>query len=186
MSKESSFAFGEDGKENFKDRLEKLIGSRSVRGAAKDWGLPTSTLNNYLYKGTEPALRVVMTIAEAEGVSLEWLATGLNKDDYHAKNRPESEGSKSNAEQRLFELLSFLTDDEKQRLVEILARKGVETALYLLDEDNIRLSQLDKVMKAQILGAQSNAAAALNVNQSNVCDSNNEGNTAPDSLTRRA
>lgn len=85
--KENEFAIPQEGKESFSSRLQKLIGDRSVRAAAKDWGLPTSTVNNYLHKGTEPAFKMVLAIAKAEGVSLEWLANGgdeaqgeLNKD----------------------------------------------------------------------------------------------------------
>lgn len=91
-TKESKFAFDGQGKESFRDRLEYLIGERSVRVAAKAWGLPVSTINNYLHKGTEPALRVVLTIAEAEQVSLEWLASGLNKDLWTTNSPAGSEG----------------------------------------------------------------------------------------------
>ena len=36
----------------------------------------------------------------------------------------------------------------------MLARKGIETILYLLDEDNIKLLKLDRVMKEKVLGLQ--------------------------------
>lgn len=74
--KENDFAISEEGKEKIADRLRVLIGKRSVRAAAQDWGLSFSTLNNYLTRGTEPSLNVVIKIANVERVSVEWIATG--------------------------------------------------------------------------------------------------------------
>lgn len=39
-----------------------------------------------------------------------------------------------------------------------MARKGVETILYLLDEDNIDLMRMDPVVKEKILGRQPDPA----------------------------
>ncbi|HHW4010765.1 TPA: helix-turn-helix domain-containing protein [Citrobacter freundii] len=75
-AKESEISFDVEGKESIAARLRKLIGNRTVRAAANDWGLAFSTLNNYLTRGTEPSLNVAMRIAEVENVSVEWLATG--------------------------------------------------------------------------------------------------------------
>lgn len=74
--KETKVAIHEDGKETLSERLRSLIGKRSARTAAKDWGLSFSTLNNYLNRGTEPSFSVAVRIAEIEGVSIEWLAFG--------------------------------------------------------------------------------------------------------------
>lgn len=190
--KENEFAFVGDRKESFRDRLEKLIGKRSVRAAAKDWGLPTSTINNYLHKGTEPALRVVMTIAEAETVSLEWLAAGLNK-NLIAKNSPtessnENEIVRSDVERKLFEQLSFLTEREKQKLVEVFARKGVETILHVLDDNNIKLLQLPDVIKEQILAIHTPGTDAVDL-EARECGADNEkqeGQGDPASQHRQA
>lgn len=76
-AKESDFAFDTEEKENIAARLRKLIGKRTVRAAANDWGLSFSTLNNYLTRGTEPSLNVAIKIADIEDVSVEWLATGV-------------------------------------------------------------------------------------------------------------
>ncbi|ORM61996.1 hypothetical protein HA45_19375 [Pantoea rodasii] len=77
--KESEFSFVEDGKESIAHRLRALIGERSVREAAQDWGLSFSTLNNYLTRGTAPSLNVAIKIANVESVSVEWLATGVER-----------------------------------------------------------------------------------------------------------
>jgi transcriptional regulator with XRE-family HTH domain len=77
--KESEFSFVEDGKESIAQRLRALIGERSVRETAQDWGLSFSTLNNYLTRGTAPSLNVAIKIANVENVSVEWLATGVGR-----------------------------------------------------------------------------------------------------------
>lgn len=59
-----------------KDRVQHLIGDASVNSKAKLWGVPTSTIAGMLERGTEPSIRNAVKIAAAEGVSLEWLATG--------------------------------------------------------------------------------------------------------------
>lgn len=74
--KETEFALDEDEKESISVRIRQLIGTRTVRMAAREWGLSFSTLNNYLTRGTEPSLNVAIKIANVEGVSVEWLATG--------------------------------------------------------------------------------------------------------------
>ncbi|MGL9773784.1 MAG: helix-turn-helix domain-containing protein [Sodalis sp. (in: enterobacteria)] len=74
--KTSNFAFDMDGKENFVGRLKQLMGNRSARAAASEWGLSFSTLHNYLTRGTEPSFTVVQGIAYKEHVSLDWLAFG--------------------------------------------------------------------------------------------------------------
>lgn len=77
--KERDFAFQGDGKESIQERLKTLFKGRSLRQASIDWNLPYSTLNNYFSKGATPGLDVVIRIAEIEGVSIGWLASG--KDD---------------------------------------------------------------------------------------------------------
>jgi len=67
-------------KETIASRLRQLIGKRTVRSTAKEWGLAFSTLNNYLTRGTEPSLNVVLKIARIENVSIEWLAKGSVSD----------------------------------------------------------------------------------------------------------
>lgn len=58
------------------ERLSALMRGRSVRQAASDWGIGTSTLNAYLRNGTVPSLNLANQISNREGVTLQWLATG--------------------------------------------------------------------------------------------------------------
>ncbi len=73
-TKGSRVSFQDTLKETFTTRIKTLIGKDTVRTVAKRWGLPYSTLNNYLHRGNEPALSVVARIAKIENVSVEWLA----------------------------------------------------------------------------------------------------------------
>ncbi|WP_053091602.1 MULTISPECIES: helix-turn-helix domain-containing protein [Serratia] len=148
-SKANEFAFPDGGKESFKDRLQQLIGSRSVRAAAKDWNLPTSTINNYLHKGTEPALKVVLAVAEAEGVSLEWLATGLNKDENNSnKVQHNHEGQNStlhhpDSDYQWFKVIwDSLEQHERHRLSRLLGRKGADVLTLLLEEHALDILKL--------------------------------------------
>lgn len=183
MRKEPIRSFEEEAKEPVIQRVFQLVEHRysSRSEAAKAWGINVNTLNNY-YKRVElnpvPRKEQLQKIAACEGVSLEWLLTGagegVKKAERTNMNKPKD---------RLAEVLSFLTECERNSLAEVLARKGVETALYLLDEDNIKLLQLDRVVKAKVLGMQSNAAAALNDERAKECGADNGGEAASASLT---
>lgn len=88
-------------------------------------------------------------------------------------------------------MLSVLDEDECQQLVAFFTRKGMETLLYLLDEDNIKLMQLDAIVKEKILGKQSNAAreAAQNAERARECDPDSQeigGSARLDSGKRKA
>lgn len=68
-------------------RLQMLIGGKSVNAKASEWGVPNATLSAMLKRGTDPSVRNALKIAEAEGVSIEWLlaGTGLMR-----PNKPEA------------------------------------------------------------------------------------------------
>jgi hypothetical protein len=148
-------------------QLARRYPSRSA--AARAWGININTLKSYYRKDgppPEPRENQLMRIAESEGVSLEWLRDGVGKTP--------GKSPKTTADgDRLSEMLEFLTAEERLELTTVLARKGVEVILYLLDEDNIRLMQLDAVVKEKILGQRSNAAreAALDSEQARECGS---------------
>lgn len=60
---------------DFKDRLTKAIGDRSVLSFAKECGFSDSLVRKYL-AGTLPGLDKVVVMAKVAGVSVQWLATG--------------------------------------------------------------------------------------------------------------
>ncbi|EFG7849471.1 hypothetical protein EYD79_00870 [Shigella sonnei] len=123
----SDIAFQADGKETFKERLKQLIGSRSVRAAAKDWGISVSTLNNYLNRGTEPTLSIINQLSELEHVSIDWLARGYVWTDVPEPIPHRNEDSTDVGELKKVWLMVFeaLEPQEASSLVKAIHRNGV-------------------------------------------------------------
>ncbi|MFV0448781.1 MAG: S24 family peptidase [Vibrio sp.] len=61
------------------ERLIALAGNRTIRETARIWELSTATVSLYTKKGGMPSLDRALTIANNEGVSLLWLATGQDE-----------------------------------------------------------------------------------------------------------
>ncbi|WP_406833504.1 hypothetical protein [Morganella morganii] len=119
--------------ETFKDRLKLLIGDRSIRAAAKEWGLSFSTLNNYLTKGTDPAMSTIKSIAIQEDVSLDWLVNGvdtrnqtLELADHYDKNELLTV---SNA------MFGMMSAQQLSRLIAAITTKGVDGLLKSTDSN---------------------------------------------------
>lgn len=138
MKKELNRALPTQSKEPVIERIFKLVERYPSRSAAaRAWGINVNTLKNYYRRqDIEPTPRQsqLLKISEVEGVSLEWLTTGTGEPPKNQKRANSEE-----REDKLVDMLSFLTEDERKGLTEVLARKGVETVLYLLDEKNIKL-----------------------------------------------
>lgn len=131
----------EQAKEPIVERMAYLIRRYPSRSAAaRAWGININTLQSYFKKGNTPEPResILVRIAESEGVSLEWLKTGNG----NSPRIQESQNSLSQGDQ-LTEMLSFLTSEERESLTNMLARKGVETVLRLLDKETQELLQLE-------------------------------------------
>lgn len=75
---DESLSFVDNEKESIYERIERLMNHRSVRDCAKLWDIPHSTLVSALNRRSDPKLSMLLNISEAEGVSLNWLATGEN------------------------------------------------------------------------------------------------------------
>ncbi|EGT5658509.1 helix-turn-helix transcriptional regulator [Citrobacter braakii] len=118
------------GKTSIADRLRELIGKRSVRQAAVDWGLSFSTLNNYLTRGTEPSLNVAIKIAKVERVRVEWLATGQGQTaaDESGNAVDKSDGPTEDIWSAVY---ASLTNEERSALIRLIHRKGIEGILSL-------------------------------------------------------
>lgn len=142
--KDEDFSFVAEGKDNFRQRLQNLIGNRSVRAAAKDWGVPVSTLNNYIHKGTEPSFKVVCLISNKERVSLNWLAYGV--EDEQQPQQPQQPQQDTpctgGGAQTLIAIWESLEPEEKVHVSKQLGRKGAEVLTQLLDDDNLCLMKL--------------------------------------------
>ncbi|EFK3872709.1 hypothetical protein WKO21_000927 [Shigella boydii] len=164
MNKEPNGSFPDEKKEPLIQRLFSLVERYPSRSeAARAWGINISTLNNY-YKRRHlnpiPRPNQLQKIADKEGVSLEWLTTGQGqKPSFDANSSKEQKNKRAkeqkamtgeppstkgaNIDSSLLTLIEILSDDEKNALFEVLARKGVETLLRLLDKETQELLQLE-------------------------------------------
>lgn len=151
MIKKPEGAFLEDDKEPVIERINELIQRYPSRSAAaRAWGININTLKSYFRRGDSvptPRENILIRIANSEGVGLDWFKAGARL----TQESPKSPKSPSKEKDRLQEMLSFLTPDERQQLTALLARKGIELVLYLLDERNIELLQSDDDVKHRAL-----------------------------------
>ncbi|MFZ4221081.1 transcriptional regulator [Enterobacter ludwigii] len=131
--KESNFSFEDGRKESISTRLRQLIGERSVRAAANDWGLSFSTLNNYLTRGTEPSLNVALKIANVEHVSVEWIATG----ESHTQAELDKPAEKTNELLRStwISTFEFMSKAEVEALLKIIIRGGARGLIKLAEHE---------------------------------------------------
>lgn len=189
MTKERECIFPERQKKPIIERLAQLIRHHPSRSAAaRAWGVNINTLNSYFKNELDPPMpreNLLAKIADYEGISLDWLKYGDNE-----AVSPENTKSTKNSDARdsLLTMLGFLTDEEVEQLTSLLARKGVETMLYLLDEDNIRLLQMDRVVKEKILGIQPKTPEeqAFTNNEARECDTSHSScHEQPKSLTTK-
>ena len=65
-----------DEPDDFPSRLKKVVGDKSIRSFARECGFSDTVLRQYLSGNSEPTRPVLLAIAHAADVSLEWLAAG--------------------------------------------------------------------------------------------------------------
>ena len=164
MSKQiaDDFSFSQDRKESIQDRIKQLIGTRSLRKATSDWGLPYSTINNYFEKGTTPGLNVVATIAKLENVSLEWLVYGENRSvPMVEKSRVATEDVNRPDTSIVDEILRRAAPEDRERLIDMLCCIGIKGVLERLQQPTRQTKQADSELEEQRKAIQS-----LNIRQS--------------------
>lgn len=74
----------------FAKRLKDAIGDRPVLRFAKDCGIAESNVRSYMSGGKTPGIDKVVAMANASGVSVDWLATGRGpktRAEYLAKRK---------------------------------------------------------------------------------------------------
>ncbi|WP_105492320.1 helix-turn-helix domain-containing protein [Escherichia coli] len=159
---DDAFSLVDRGKESFRERLVKLIGGRSVRTAASDWGIPPSTLNNYIHKGTEPSFKIVCLISDKERVSLNWLAygeeltaTANSLSNQTAQPSPDITNELAN------ELLKRASTEDKELLINAICDMGIKGILKRLQQPTRQAKQA-----ANTLEEQENAIQSLNIRKS--------------------
>ncbi|ECR0504864.1 bacteriophage CI repressor [Salmonella enterica] len=157
MKKEPSGSFPGQEKEPIIERIFKLVERYPSRSeAARKWGINESTLKNY-YKRRDiaptPRINQLRKIAESEDVSLEWLQFGVGEEpkETFQKRQQSNPLSASDIDNKILTFLSFLDDREKQRLIDVLGRKGAEHCLILLDGDITELHALEGVRRSLAL-----------------------------------
>ncbi|EHW4150220.1 hypothetical protein K2689_000232 [Salmonella enterica subsp. enterica serovar Kottbus] len=157
MKKEPSGSFPGQEKEPIIERIFKLVERYPSRSeAARKWGINESTLKNY-YKRRDiaptPRINQLRKIAESEDVSLEWLQFGAGEEpkETFQKRQQSNPLSASDIDNKILTFLSFLDDREKQRLIDVLGRKGAEHCLILLDGDITELHALEGVRRSLAL-----------------------------------
>ncbi|BDI47854.1 helix-turn-helix domain-containing protein [Salmonella enterica subsp. enterica serovar Derby] len=163
MSKQTAddFSFSQNRKESIQDRIKQLVGTRSLRKATSDWGLPYSTINNYFEKGTTPGLNVVATIAKLENVSLEWLVYGeSDRDPIIEKKVPTEDVNRPNTS-IVDEILRRATPEDRERLIDMLCCIGIKGVLERLQQPTRQTKQADSELEEQRKAIQS-----LNIRQS--------------------
>lgn len=115
-------------------RLKELASKGKTREVAESWGVSTSTLDRYINKGSMPSLDRAIAIANSEGVTLEWLATGCDL---------ESKGEVSKSVNQDFDdwnrMLNIMTKSDSDKLLEVLVSRGVNNLLLSQKTINIAL-----------------------------------------------
>lgn len=179
-------------KEPVIERITSLVRHYPSRSAAaRAWGVNINTLKSYYRKEgpiPEPRDNLLARIAESEGVSFEWLKYGDGDEPQGGLSVDYKSPKTTSDGDELIQILGFLTVDERKQLATMLARKGVETVLYLLDEDNVKLLKLDRVMKEKVLGLQPQTLeeAARIDEEARECGADHEGETLPQSLASKS
>ncbi|EEQ2015280.1 bacteriophage CI repressor [Escherichia coli] len=163
MSKQTAddFSFSQNRKESIQDRIKQLVGTRSLRKATSDWGLPYSTINNYFEKGTTPGLNVVATIAKLENVSLEWLVYGESECDPIIEKKVPTEDVNRPNTSIVDEILRRATPEDRERLIDMLCCIGIKGVLERLQQPTRQATQADSD-----LDEQENAIRSLNIRES--------------------
>lgn len=173
------------GKEPFSDRLKKLQNGRTVKQCAEDWDINLSTLKNYFSRPEAmPRFDVLSKISSTEGVSIEWLLGNEDSFEVLKAETVPPKGARGVWHRRLTDMLDLLDEDDLEALTKQLTLKGLETILYLLDEDNIALLRLDKVVKEKILGKQpeTKAVTEQNYEKAKECGTDNKEHTYAENL----
>lgn len=138
--------FGETDKgTGFAERLREITEVKGIRGLCKETGISYGAMQKYLAGTAAPKLDSLLAIADATGADMNWLIKG-------DKVQPATKQQQLDASiDFIINALSMLEASEKQVLAKILAKKGVDIILHLLNEDNIALLQLPDLVKANII-----------------------------------
>lgn len=109
------------------ERLKSVIGDKSLRHFARDCDISDAVLRRYVAGSSEPGITVVVKMANAAGVTVEWLATGRGSKTYEgadakqSKNDlPESPASNNAAELKPAKVPKGILLDKAKRMVDLM------------------------------------------------------------------
>ncbi|MFN4097786.1 MAG: helix-turn-helix domain-containing protein [Sphingomonas sp.] len=136
-----------------KDRIRSAIGEEPVAAFARRCGFGESLLRKYL-AGAEPSAKNLARIADAAGVSLEWLATGRGpmrrEAAKHSPDQAESgpvAGPRGRRWRHLIELVET-SDDPDRTLADLFARAEDEAKRRALERTLAELrAEIERLKK---------------------------------------
>ncbi|MCX8816694.1 helix-turn-helix domain-containing protein [Vibrio parahaemolyticus] len=111
-----------DKKGSITERLISLAKGRTVREVAARWGISTATVNLYLKKGGMPAIDKALAIANAEGVSIQWLTSGEESNEQCDPITNESEDN--GIYQKLIDAIETMPPEAQSKLYKRIISKG--------------------------------------------------------------
>jgi Helix-turn-helix. len=136
---------------SFAERLKGLIPENGIRELCRITGISYGAMQKYLSGSSSPKLDNLTLLADTLRVDIGWLATGKMPEGLNEEKKVQNTASSITTSNFLVEILSTLSLEEQNELARLFARKGVEIALYLLDEENIKLLQQPDTLKAHML-----------------------------------
>lgn len=122
-------------KELITTRLKELAKKGKTREVAEKWGVSPSTLDRYINKGSMPSLDRAISIAIAEGVSLQWLATG-SEAQQEQENKDYVENEDWNR------VLNIMNQSDSDKLLGAVVARGVNN--LVLPEKTLNIALLIK------------------------------------------
>ncbi|WP_267436457.1 helix-turn-helix domain-containing protein [Erwinia psidii] len=148
----------------FAERLRLALEHRGkgIRQVSKETGISYGAMQKYLSGSANPKLDNLIQLAESTGVDIGWLAVGSSPTEVSQPLQAHSPLEIIN------NVLSTLEAGEQELLAKVLARKGAETFLKMLDGDNFKFSQLDTDEKVRLLAlhaAKKGASADSEINE---------------------
>ncbi|MDD3553245.1 MAG: helix-turn-helix transcriptional regulator [Deltaproteobacteria bacterium] len=113
---------------DFKDRLKQCIREEPVAAFARRCGLPEATIRSYL-NGKKPVYDKLVRIADAAGVSIDWLATGRGsmRPHTHPRTQPIDD-----IEEKILIMLNDMDEDKKRDVLKYIQEKKL--LMELLEE----------------------------------------------------
>jgi transcriptional regulator with XRE-family HTH domain len=133
-----------DARRAFENRLLMAIGEEPVNAFARRSGIPEANIRSYLARGVSPTMDKLIAIAQAAGVTVEWLATGrgiqraadLRKAEQAANSAAPQPSRYARRLDKIAQLIDAIEDDKEQSALvdELLSRAQEKAKMYELTQ----------------------------------------------------